>query len=73
MFEYTTEEAIKALRAAMDTVENYWDLMHFRTGSRASQFVNRLHGLYRCGKKDSWTLISRFVATELAQQLGESL
>eukprot|EP00960_Hanusia_phi_P001787 51091-Hanusia_phi.AAC.1 len=48
-------------------------MMHFRTGSRACLFVSRLHGLYRYGKHDSWTLISGFVATELAQQHGESL
>jgi len=72
MFESTREEAIQDLRDAMDSVNDVQTLLSFGMGDRAKQFVNRLHGKYRTGGKVQWALISKFVATELAQKHGES-
>ena len=72
MFEHTTEKAINDLRQAMDSVADYKKLIDMSMGDTSDQFVNRLQGKYRMGSQVYWTLVSRFVATELAQRLGES-
>ena len=72
MFECTTDQAILDLCAAMDSVSNFTTLFEMNVGDLSKQFVNRLHGKYRIGNKVYWTFISRFVARELAEKLGES-
>ncbi|EKX35592.1 hypothetical protein GUITHDRAFT_79695 [Guillardia theta CCMP2712] len=72
MFEHTTEKAINDLRQAMDSVADYKKLIDMSMGDTSDQFVNRLQGKYRMGSQVYWTPVSRFVATELAQRLGES-
>ena len=72
MFECTTDQAIRDLRGAMDSVCDFQTLFDMRTGDRTKQFVNRLHGKYRNGNQVYWSFVSRFVATELAEKLGES-
>ena len=72
MFQCTTAEAIKQLCFAMASVDNFEMLMDLKTGDRAKLMVNLLHGMYRIGDNVHWGLVSRFVATELAQRLGET-
>uniref|UniRef100_A0A7S4NCH2 Uncharacterized protein n=1 Tax=Guillardia theta TaxID=55529 RepID=A0A7S4NCH2_GUITH len=72
MFQYTTAEAIEQLCFAMASVDNFETLMDLKTGDQAKRMVNRLHGMYRVGDNVHWGLVSRFVATELAQRLGET-
>ncbi|EKX34136.1 hypothetical protein GUITHDRAFT_119691 [Guillardia theta CCMP2712] len=72
MFQYTTAEAIEQLHFAMASVDNFETLMDSKTGDRAKRMVNRLHAMYRVGDNVHWGLLSRFVATELAQRLGEA-
>ncbi|EKX54970.1 hypothetical protein GUITHDRAFT_99616 [Guillardia theta CCMP2712] len=72
MFECTTDQAIQDLCAAMNSVSNYETLFEMNAGDRSKRFVNRLHGKYRIGNQVYWTFISRFVARELAEKLGES-
>ncbi|EKX55552.1 hypothetical protein GUITHDRAFT_99327 [Guillardia theta CCMP2712] len=72
MFERGTDEAIHELRDGIQAVPDFASLFDMGMGERANNAVNRLHGKYRVGDEVHWTLVSRFVSTELAQKLGES-
>ncbi|EKX31185.1 hypothetical protein GUITHDRAFT_122608 [Guillardia theta CCMP2712] len=72
MFECTTDQAIQELCAAMNSVSHFRTLFEMNVGDLSKQFVNRLHGKYRIGNQVYRTFISRFVARELAEKLGES-